>query len=213
MLQGLCPFRIKYIPAKYMQVLFDMHLHSQGVLGGTAAPVRQLFERFSPADAASDAEARFEYFKKPVWLRIRESGSAGKTCRVLQLPGVAVCKQTRLRHTFIFNNARTAALLCYAKVQCFDSMVWLTCVSACAGQLIFVPSYFDFVRLRNFLKGQEAQFVGLSEYAKTSDVSRGRSHFYHGRRRIMLYTERSHFYNRHFIRGVQVCKSLAAYPH
>ncbi|KAK9823260.1 hypothetical protein WJX72_001434 [[Myrmecia] bisecta] len=119
----------------------------KGVLGQTNAPLRQLFERFEPADAGSDADARFEYFKKTIWLRIRESGST--------------------------------------------------------GQLIFVPSYFDFVRLRNFLKAEAAHFVGLCEYAKHSDVSRGRSHFFHGRRRIMLYTERAHFYNRYRIRGVK----------
>lgn len=75
---------------------------------------------------------------------------------------------------------------------------------AVAGQLIFVRSYFDFVRLRNFLKEEAASFVGLCEYAKHSDVSRGRSNFFHGRRRIMLYTERAHFYHRYRLRGVKV---------
>jgi len=46
-------------------------------------------------------------------------------------------------------------------------------------------------------------FCSLCEYTKRSDVSRGRSNFFHGRRRFMLYTERCHFYNRHFIRGVR----------
>ena len=51
---------------------------------------------------------------------------------------------------------------------------------------------------------QDASFVGLSEYTKTSDVSRGRSHFFHSRKRIMLYTERCHFYHRYRIRGIKV---------
>ena len=75
-----------------------------------------------------------------------------------------------------------------------------------AGQLIFVRSYFDFVRLRNFLKEEGASFVGLCEYTKHSDVSRGRSNFFHGRRRIMLYTERAHFYHRYRLRGIKVSK-------
>lgn len=78
------------------------------------------------------------------------------------------------------------------------------CCTAAAGQLIFARSYFDFVRLRNFLKEEGASFVGLCEYTKHSDVSRGRSNFFHGRRRIMLYTERAHFYHRYRLRGVKV---------
>lgn len=74
----------------------------------------------------------------------------------------------------------------------------------CTGQLVFVRSYFDFVRLRNFLKEEGASFVGLCEYTKHSDVSRGRSNFFHGRRHIMLYTERAHFYHRYRLRGIKV---------
>ena len=79
------------------------------------------------------------------------------------------------------------------------------CLSAFAGQLIFARSYFDFVRLRNFLREEGASFVGLCEYTKHSDVLRGRSNFFHGRQRIMLYTERAHFYHRYKLRGVKVC--------
>lgn len=87
-----------------------------------------------------------------------------------------------------------------------------------AGQLIFVRSYFDFVRLRNFLKEEGASFVGLCEYTKHSDVSRGRSNFFHSRRRIMLYTERAHFYHRYRLRGVKVlhdfvCPAAARAPY
>lgn len=81
-----------------------------------------------------------------------------------------------------------------------------------AGQLIFVRSYFDFVRLRNLLKEEGASFVGLCEYTKHSDVSRGRSNFFHGRRRIMLYTERAHFYHRYRLRGIKVCLDDFVWP-
>lgn len=36
----------------------------------------------------------------------------------------------------------------------------------CAGQLVFVPSYFDYVRLRALLKTEGIEFAALSEYAK-----------------------------------------------
>ncbi|XP_024934959.2 protein NUCLEOLAR FACTOR 1 isoform X2 [Ziziphus jujuba] len=71
------------------------------------------------------------------------------------------------------------------------------------GVMIFVSSYFEFVRLRGFLKSQEASFCLLPEYAKPSDISRARVWFFEGKRKIMLYTERMHFYHRYKIRGIR----------
>ncbi|KAG0446993.1 hypothetical protein HPP92_028565 [Vanilla planifolia] len=76
------------------------------------------------------------------------------------------------------------------------------------GTMIFTSSYFEFVRIRNFLKSQNASFCLLSEYTKQSDVSRSRLWFFEGRRKIMLYTERAHFYHRYKIRGI---KNLVIY--
>lgn len=93
-----------------------------------------------------------------------------------------------------------------ARFEHFKKKVWPSLKEGNAsGQLIFVASYFDFVRLRNFLlqESSKQDFVSLCEYTKRSDVSRGRSNFFHRRRRLMLYTERAHFYHRRFIRGVQ----------
>jgi len=72
-----------------------------------------------------------------------------------------------------------------------------------SGILVFIPSYFDFVRLRNFLRKDMASVASLCEYTTTADVSRARANFFHGRRRILLYTERAHFYHRYRIRGIQ----------
>ncbi|GLJ23922.1 hypothetical protein SUGI_0454570 [Cryptomeria japonica] len=71
------------------------------------------------------------------------------------------------------------------------------------GIMLFISSYFDFVRLRNFLKEQNASFCLLGEYTKQSDISRGRTWFFHGERKIILYTERAHFYHRYKIRGIR----------
>lgn len=43
----------------------------------------------------------------------------------------------------------------------------------------------------------------LIRYAQQSDISRARVRFFEGKRKIMLYTERSHFYHRYKIRGIQ----------
>uniref|UniRef100_A0A1J3GHW3 Digestive organ expansion factor-like protein n=2 Tax=Noccaea caerulescens TaxID=107243 RepID=A0A1J3GHW3_NOCCA len=71
------------------------------------------------------------------------------------------------------------------------------------GVMIFIHSYFEFIRVRNFLKSQNASFCLLGEYAKNQDISRARERFFVGSRKIMLYTERSYFYRRYKIRGIK----------
>lgn len=71
------------------------------------------------------------------------------------------------------------------------------------GVMIFINSYFEFVRVRNFLKSQESSFCLLGEYTKQSDISRARIWFFEGTRKIMLYTERAHFYHRYKIKGIK----------
>ncbi|KAL1425657.1 hypothetical protein MTO96_019078 [Rhipicephalus appendiculatus] len=71
------------------------------------------------------------------------------------------------------------------------------------GCMVYVRSYFDFVRLRNHLRSLDASFCQICEYTSDAKVSRARGVFFTGRRRLMLYTERFHFYRRYRIKGVQ----------
>ncbi|WAR18750.1 DIEXF-like protein [Mya arenaria] len=68
--------------------------------------------------------------------------------------------------------------------------------SGASQTLIFVPSYFDFVRLRNYFKREEISFLQISEYSKEKTVNTARNLFYHRRLPYLLYTERFHFYKR-----------------
>lgn len=69
--------------------------------------------------------------------------------------------------------------------------------------LIYIPSYFDFVAVRNILLKLKANFVSVTEYARISEISRGRARFLQGRKNIMLYTGRAHFFMRHKIKGAK----------
>ena len=69
--------------------------------------------------------------------------------------------------------------------------------------LIFIPSYFDFVKLKNYFKSLELSFTKLCEYTENSDISRARHSFYHSKVHYMLYTERFHFFKRYNIRGIK----------
>jgi len=54
--------------------------------------------------------------------------------------------------------------------------------------LIYVPSYFDYVALRNVMMKRELAFVSVTEYSRLSKVSRGRTYYFHP-----LFSERQRF--------------------
>lgn len=67
--------------------------------------------------------------------------------------------------------------------------------------ILFVPNYFDFVKVRNELIKQEVSAVFVSEYSRESEISRGRARFFQGLKNILVYSGRAHFFRRFPIRG------------
>ncbi|KAG6462263.1 hypothetical protein O3G_MSEX013142 [Manduca sexta] len=69
--------------------------------------------------------------------------------------------------------------------------------------LIFIPSYFDYVRIRNHFKKEDISFVQICEYSKDPKIARARDMFFHTEAHFMLYSERVHFFRRFRIKGIR----------
>lgn len=67
--------------------------------------------------------------------------------------------------------------------------------------LIFISSYFDFVRVRNYLRSKKIIFASCDEYSDKKMIDRGKSYFATGRIRYMLVTERFLYFRRHKLKG------------
>ncbi|NXU11208.1 DIEXF factor, partial [Pardalotus punctatus] len=81
--------------------------------------------------------------------------------------------------------------------------------------LIYVPSYFDYVRLRNYFKKEDLNFTHICEYTKKAAVCRARRFFVKGEKQFLLFTERFHFYKRYTIKGIRnlIFYELPTYSH
>lgn len=72
------------------------------------------------------------------------------------------------------------------------------------GLLVYIPSYFDYVRVKNHMKANtKFDFASIDEYSSQSKVSRARHSFLTGKIKILLYTERMHHFRRFELAGVK----------
>ncbi|ODV86870.1 hypothetical protein CANARDRAFT_231056 [[Candida] arabinofermentans NRRL YB-2248] len=74
------------------------------------------------------------------------------------------------------------------------------------GTLIYIPSYLDYLRVKNYMKQEtKLSFVSIDEYSSQSELTKNKHFFsnYFNNAKIMLYTERLHFYKRFNLKGVK----------
>ena len=128
-------------------------------------------------------------------------------------PGVLTALGQPLRQTFTRVSSSSPAADPDARFRFFTTAVLPALVKAPRpahggpGIVVFVPSYLDFVRLRNYFAAaattEHISFGCISEYADGAAVRRARAHFQAGRHAFLLYTGRVHHFRRYHIRGAK----------
>ena len=68
---------------------------------------------------------------------------------------------------------------------------------------VFVPSYYDYVKVRNWFKSSDLDYSEVSEYSRDKKIAEARDKFYHNEKHFLLYTERAHFYRRFRLKGIR----------
>ncbi|KAG8460927.1 hypothetical protein KFE25_010678 [Diacronema lutheri] len=166
------------------------------VLDGLARHVRQTVTLSEHAAAEVGALLRTRCASVGGLVRARRLLRAGWLSRVLSLSARIVIRRF---------DAASPAAAADARFGAFVEQVlpMLSSDGSGSGTLIFVPSYFDYVRLRNTLRAADVEAAELSEYADARGASRARGLFANGGAKALLYTERAHFFHRYALRGVR----------
>lgn len=90
------------------------------------------------------------------------------------------------------------------KLEYFTKHIFPSRINPLAEQdvriIIYVPSYFDFVRLRTFLyKEYRDTFAAISEYSSLKQQRKALGQFTHLERPVLLVTERFYYFKRYFV--------------
>lgn len=74
------------------------------------------------------------------------------------------------------------------------------------GTLLYIPSYIDYMRVVEYLENDtKVPFVAIDEYSSRSKLDSNRTHFQRAssHAKLLVYTERLHFYKRYDLKGVR----------
>lgn len=126
--------------------------------------------------------------------------SFAKICTLAVFPNRSRCTKPRPTHHCEGRHSQPLSLPLFPPACRFrfflDKVLPQYKDAAMSHTLIYVPSYFDYVRLRNHMKKEELNFASISEYSGKAEVSRARNFFRRGDKHFVLFTERFHFYKR-----------------
>lgn len=126
---------------------------------------------------------------------------AGRVKAAPEYPGTMSNLGLAVRQTFLRFDAPAPTQDADARFKFFTGMVLPGLLRSAGGAVVFLHSYYDFVRVRNHLDSVGCDFGVISEETPNGAVARARSHFRSGRLKVLLYTGRAHHFRRYEVAG------------
>ncbi|AYU77286.1 Protein of unknown function (DUF1253), putative [Leishmania donovani] len=120
-------------------------------------------------------------------------------------PGVLSRVLVPVRQHFIRFDPSSLATVDGDRFEFFTKQVYEAKINAMAERdvriIVFVPSYFDFVRVRNYLHREYREsYVALCEYTSLKQQRRALGQFSDLERPVLLVTERFYYFKRYFVK-------------
>ncbi|KPA77199.1 hypothetical protein ABB37_07113 [Leptomonas pyrrhocoris] len=120
-------------------------------------------------------------------------------------PGVLARVLVPVRQHFIRFEPTSLSTVDEDRFEFFTKQVYEAKINAMAERdvriIIFVPSYFDFVRVRNYLHREYREsYAALSEYTSLKQQRKALGQFSDLERPVLLVTERFYFFKRYFVK-------------
>ncbi|KAG5483299.1 hypothetical protein LSCM1_04841 [Leishmania martiniquensis] len=124
-------------------------------------------------------------------------------------PGVLSRVLVPVRQHFIRFDPASLATVDDDRFELFTKQVYEAKINAMAERgvriIIFVPSYFDFVRVRNYLHREYGEScVALCEYTSLKQQRQALGQFSDLERPVLLVTERFYYFKRYFVKLAEV---------
>ncbi|CAG9571225.1 conserved hypothetical protein [Leishmania major strain Friedlin] len=120
-------------------------------------------------------------------------------------PGVLSRVLVPVRQHFIRFDPSSLATVDDDRFEFFTKQVYEAKINAMAERdvriIVFVPSYFDFVRMRNYLHREYREsYVALCEYTSLKQQRKALGQFSDLERPVLLVTERFYYFKRYFVK-------------
>ncbi|KAI5837605.1 hypothetical protein DFP73DRAFT_567720 [Morchella snyderi] len=128
---------------------------------------------------------------------------AGRIKTAPEYAGTMTDLGLQVRQTFMRFDAPVPTQDADARFTFFTAMVLPGLQRSTGRSVVFVNSYYDFVRVRNHLDTLGLDFGVISEETAVGAVARARSHFKTGRFKVLLYTGRAHHFRRYEVAGAK----------
>jgi len=156
---------------------------------GMAGSDEEALEEEAPAEEASSSTLR----NRRGFIRLADPSEGGP---LRDATALGIAKQF-----FLHVPCRSLSEQRDQLFKAFQARYWRPLGSSLERLVVVAPTYLDFLRLRKYFREEGSSFCSVFEYAKNFKLSQARMKFFHGKRKVLLCTERFLWYRRYRLKG------------